>query len=240
MRVCRIATVLICAFFGASNVSLVHADGNPKKPHQSIADLQQRMYAIGETSGRYSDFIDAEQNAVLEIRSYVAAGDPGALVEKNSAGDTPLMASALMGYSAVVGELLKSDRVRAAIEETNPKGMSAWIYANMAFRQAIWVCNPTVFKDPFSWVPLFVTQSYYVQSSENPYKKTRRLLEGAGAKASMNQAKAEWQETCKLQDENSRAKVQSSKDLLETVLAEGNEAQARFMAEQQAKQATRK
>lgn len=78
-----------------------------------------------------------------------------------------------------------------------------------------------MFENPFVWVPLAVTQTCYVQSAENPYRKTRRLLEEAGAKASPERAKAFWQDNCKRQAEETRAKVRASSDLLETVPAEG-------------------
>jgi hypothetical protein len=226
--------VLVCTIACQFCVEFAGAGEEPRTPHQVIAELQQRMYAIGETTGRYADFIDAEQNAALAIRAYVKDGDSAALVEKNKSGDSPLMASAQMGYSSVVAELLKSEKVRLEIGAANPNGMSAWIYANMALRQAIWVCNPTVFKNPFSWVPVFVTQPYYLESAENPYKKTRRLLESAGARADMSRAKVVWQDTCKLQSDATRSRVQSSDDLLETVLKEGTEELKRFVVDQQA------
>ena len=211
------------------------AADSPKKPHQIISDLRQRMYAIGETTGRLNDFVEAERRAATDIRSYIANGDSTALIEKNNLGQTPLMAAAFMGYPELVSVLLKSDNVRSSIDDVNPKGVSAWLYATMAFRQAMWVCNPTAFNDPFTWVPLLVTQPYYMQLSENPYRKTRRLLEEAGAKPDHERAKQFWQETCKLQNERTRTKVQESNDLLETLLTEGTETLARFLSEQQSK-----
>jgi hypothetical protein len=227
-------SVLLACFAILELFNVAIAEDNLRKPHQVIADLRQRMYTIGETTGRFNDFVEAERKAAIDIRTYIADGDPTALTEKNNAGQTPLMAAAFMGYSNLVNELLKSDNVRKSIDDVNPKGVSAWLYTNMAFRQAMWVCNPTAFKDPFTWVPLFVTQPYYIQSAaQNPYRRTRHLLEEAGAKTSIEQAKQLWQDTCKLQDEHIRAKVQESNDLLETVLTESAESLARFLAEQQ-------
>ncbi|MDQ5946301.1 MAG: hypothetical protein QG619_1724 [Pseudomonadota bacterium] len=229
----HIVLLVCCAILELFNTAI--AGDSPKKPHQVIADLRQRMYAIGETTGRFNDFVEAERKAATDIQTYIAGGDPTALIEKNNTGQTPLMAAAFMGYSELVSELLKSDNVRKSVDDVNPKGVSAWLYANMAFRQAVWVCNPTAFKDQFTWVPLFVTQPYYMQSAENPYRRTRRLLEESGAKTGLEQAKKLWQDTCKLQDERTSTKVQESNDLLETVLAEGAEKLARFLAEQQFK-----
>ena len=108
--------------------------------------------------------------------------------------------------------------------------LSAWLYANMAFRQTMWACNPTTFTDPFTFVPLVVTQPYYIESAENQYCRVRRSLQNAGAKTSLDKAKQLWQDTCKLQSERTRVKVQNSNDLLETVVAEGAETLTSFLA----------
>ena len=205
----------------------------PEKPNKVINKLRQQMYTIGETSGKLEDFIEAERKAAIEIRSYIANGDLTGLNEKTQSGQTPLMAAAINGYSEIVIELLKSDQVRATINDTNPQGFSAWLHATWAFRQSIWACNPTVLKDPFAWVPIFVIQPYYTQSAENPYRKTRRLLEEAGAIPAPERAKQTWRDTCKLQDEQTRIKVEKSNDLLETVLVEGPSVFAKFAIELQ-------
>ncbi len=94
----------------------------------------------------------------------------------------------------------------------------------------MWACNPTTFTDPFTFVPLVVTQPYYTESAENPYRRVRRSLQNAGAKTSLDKAKQLWQDTCKLQSERTRVKVQNSNDLLETVVAEGAETLTSFLA----------
>lgn len=195
-----------------------------KKPHQLINELRQRMYVIGETSGSYLGFIGAEHDAAEQIRNYIHRRIyPAGLVEKNDTGQTPLMAAAFMGYTEIVKELLKSDTVRQGINDINPQGLSAWLYSNLAFRQAAWACNPTVFDNPFGLVPLLVTQPYYLESAESPYKTTRRLLEEAGAKTDLAQAKQYWQNQCKQQTSATRKRVEESSDLLDTVLLEGSE-----------------
>lgn len=200
------------------------AADSPNKPHQVINNLRQRMYVIGETTGKLDQFVEAERKAAQDIREYAASTtDPAALNERSPQGQTPLMAAAFMGYSEVVAELLNHNSVREGVNDVNPQGMSSWVYANFAFRQSAWVCNPTTLKNPFASVPLLVTQPYYQLSAENPYKKTRHLLEAAGAKIDMPAAKRFWLETCKLQDESTREKVERSDDLLSTVLDEGAE-----------------
>lgn len=204
-----------------------------RKPHQVINALRQRMYVIGETNPELARFVDAERAAAADIRAYVAGGaDPAGLVERNDTGQTPLIAAAFMGYAEVVGELLKSDAVRSAIEETNNAGLSAWLSSNFASRQAMWVCAPKLFENPFAFVPLWVTQPYYTQP-ENPYRKTRRLLEAAGAKADPAQARQFWLDTCKTQSDATRKRVEAGGDLLDVVLAEGAATLARFIEENQ-------
>lgn len=234
MPICsRFFSLLLCGLL-LGNPCLSFGGETPKKPHQVINDLRQRMYVIGETTGRYSDFIDAELMATYAIRAYVdSSTDPAALVERNESGQTPLMAAAFMGYPELVRELLKSGAVKRGIDDTNPQGISAWLYSNIAFRQALWACNPTVFNDVFRVVPLLVTQPYYLESSESPYKKTRSLLEDAGAKADLAQAKLYWLNNCKHQTKTTRKKVQASNDLLDTVLTEGAEALKQFKARKQ-------
>lgn len=233
MPICsRTVLKILCALLLGNSGSVLGAE-NPKKPHQVINDLRQRMYVIGETNPKLESFIEAEQKAAAEIREYVSGGiDPSSLVEKNNTGQTPLIAAAFMGYSEVVSELLKSEAVKGSIDETNNMGMSAWLSSNIAYRQAMWACNPKVFEAPFTFVPLFVTQPYYLQP-DGPYKKTRRVLEAAGARADLARAKQFWQDNCKTQSDVTRNRVQESGDLLETVLTEGAETLARFLIEKQ-------
>jgi hypothetical protein len=196
----------------------------PKTPHQIIAKLRDRMYVVGETTGQFDRYVKAEAEAVQQIRDFVSGkGEKTAFIEKNNIGQTPLMAAAFKGYSEVIAELLKQQNVKDSIDDVNPKGMTAWLYANFAFQQSFWSCNPTAFDNPFVAVPLFVTRPYYTESSENPYKKTRRLLEAAGAKADMQQAKQMWLEMCKLQDDSTRQRVESADDLLDAVISDGAE-----------------
>lgn len=203
--------------------------GPPEKPHQVIRDLRQRMYIIGERTGLFSEMATAEQKAVVDLRDYSTRGDPNGLVEKDGAGQTPLIAAARMGYSELVAELLKSGEVQRQINNVDSKSLSAWLVTNMAFGQAMWSCNPTMFNDPFSFVPWMVMQPYYLKSEENPYKKTRSLLERAGATKNMEQAKRWWLENCTSQNDRTRTKVQTSADVLETVISDGDEVLNAFM-----------
>jgi hypothetical protein len=81
----------------------------------------------------------------------------------------------------------------------------------------VWACNPAVFEDPFKFVPMLVTQTYYMSGVAPPYKKTREALEKAGASSDAAKAKEVWLTTCKNQSDDTRTKVQASSDLQKTV-----------------------
>jgi len=229
----RLCFLVLCLFLGLT--CTVFASESTKQPHQVIKDLQRRMYVIGETTGRFPDFVEAERKAAKEIRTYMISGDPEVLVAKNRRGQTPLIAAAFMGYPGIVAELLKSDTVRHSIDALDQRGLSAWLSANVALRQTMWTCNPGLLKSPFVLVPLMVTQTYYSLSPTNPYLVTRQLLEEAGATARMEDAKQIWLKLCKFQDQQVRSKVEGSDDLLETVLAESTKVLGQFMAESMVK-----
>ncbi|MBC5767687.1 hypothetical protein [Ramlibacter albus] len=206
-----------------------------KKPHQIITELRLRMISIGASRVRERQilaFIAAGKMAADEIGDYASNGDRAGLVERNSMGQTPLMAAAFMGFSGLVEELLKSPGVRESIDEINPQGMTAWLYANTASWQAMWVCRPAVLNEAAARKQLLAAQYYYLGPPESPYLRTRRLLEQAGARTSADQAKRLWQETCRTQQEQTRANVQGSRDILEAVIAEAPEALKRFDIEQ--------
>jgi len=233
----RLCFHVLCLSLGLSCTTF--AAESAKQPHQVIKDLQRRMYVIGETTGRFPDFVEAETKAAKEIRTYLASGDTDALIATNRRGQTPLIAAAFMGYPGIVAELLKSDTVRHSFDVLDQRGLSAWFSVNIALRQTMWTCNPGVLKSPFLLVPLLVTQTYYSLSPTNPYLVTRRLLEEAGAIARMDDAKQVWMKLCKFQDQQVRSKIEGSDDLLKTVLAESSKVLARFMAESMVKSGRR-
>ena len=200
---------------------LLFAQENLRTPNQIIRDLKDKLYVIGETSGKYEKFIEAEKNAVSSLQMYMKNGDPAELVSASKSGVTPLMNASFMGYSSIVEEMLKSDKVRESINVTDSKGWSAWTNANFAFRQAAWICNPGIFEDPFSYVPLLVTQPYYTEYNENRYKNIRTQLEKSGAKPDMKGLIQIWNKTCINQDPETKEKVDKTDDLLELVLKEG-------------------
>lgn len=64
---------------------------------------------------------------------------------------------------------------------------------------------------------MFVTQPYYTANPTPPYRKTREVLEAAGASVDMPKAKEVWLTNCLKQSDETKLKVQASADLQETV-----------------------
>lgn len=210
----------VAMMFGAAIIPLVpsHAAEGPRTPHQIINALQQRIYVIGETSRKYADFAGAEAKAAEEISAF-DDNDAPVLTEKDKNGMTPLIKASYLGYADVVEALLKYPSVLGAIEATDPKGGSAWVYANFAIRQSLLACNPAAKENPFALVPIMVTQAYY--ASKKPYPRIREALTKAGAVSDMEKAKGLWLSICTQQSAETRAKVSGTTDLLETVIQEG-------------------
>ena len=220
---------LLCLVVGCP--SLASAADAPGNPHRIITDLRHGISVIGAGGGRHADFVVAEELAAEAMQAVVAAGDPDLLVGTDRNGQTPLNAAAQMGYALLVDELLASSHVREAIDARDRHGMTAWVGANFALRQAMLVCNPGVRRIRPLLVPLMAAQPYYLLSPENPYRKTRRLLEEAGATADMDHARRLWFDTCRYQDESVRSRVREADDLLDVVLAENARVIGRVMAE---------
>lgn len=227
----RTSLFFICLAITALPHSVLAVSG-AETPHNLVGSLRQGMYIVGERTGKRRDFIREEKKAARAMGKLVkalsrrqpAANEVDYLLEGMTAGgSTPLMAAAYMGYPQLVEQLLQSQRVRAAINYADKQGNTVWTYTNFAMRQSMWVCNPIVFQAPFKLVPLLVTQPFYNQETENPYRKIRYLLEQAGAKVDHEQAKQAWQAMCEHKTKPNQTKVEESKDLLETLLILGRE-----------------
>jgi hypothetical protein len=194
----------------------------PSPIHGAINQLIDRMYCIGETSGKLEEFVRTEGQLAEWLRSYVSeCTNRGDLVATDANGQTPLMVAVFMGYSRVVEELLRAEEVRQGINNRDSRGVSAWMYATFAFRQTMWVFDPAVVRNQWRFVPLAVTQPYYLQSKENPYKRIRMLLEGAGAMPDQRSAKRFWLCKSKRVGGVLRQKIESAGDLQDVLLAEG-------------------
>ncbi|WP_338117830.1 hypothetical protein, partial [Paraburkholderia silviterrae] len=159
-----------------------------------------------------------EQLSPLEVsRNIGPLHTTDGLLAKEKGKPSPLATAAFMGYPNVVAALLTSDLVRTHINDADEMGLTPWIAANFSLRQSMWVCNPAVLGDPFKFVPLFVTQPYYLANPTPPYKKTREVLEEAGASPDLAKAKEVWLANCKHQSDEAKTRVQASDDLQKTV-----------------------
>jgi hypothetical protein len=189
----------------------------PREPLAVLNFLADRIYAAGETSGNAADMVAAEETAADEIRQYIGAGSTDGLLAKEKGQQSPLAAAAYMGYPNVVAALLTSKLVVAHINDADEMGVTPWIAANLSMRQSLWTCNPAVFEDPFKFVPMLVTQPYYISGAVPPYKKVREVLKKAGASSDMAKAKKVWLTNCMNQSAETRTKVEASSDLQKTV-----------------------
>jgi hypothetical protein len=194
-----------------------NAAGAQRDPTAVLNSLADRIYVLGETSGKVADMIAAEAQAADEVRQYVASGSTDGLLVKEKGKQSPLAAAAYMGYPNVVAALLTSNLVRAHINDADEMGLTPWIAANLSMKQNLWTCNPAVFDNPYKFVPMFVTQPFYMSNPTPPYKKTREVLEEAGASSAMAKAKEVWLTNCKNQSDEAKTKVQASTDLQKTV-----------------------
>jgi hypothetical protein len=195
----------------------VYAAEAHRNPTAVLNALADRIYVIGETTGKVADMIAAEEKAADDIRRYIASGSTDELLPTEKGKQTPLAAAAYMGYPNVVAALLTSDLVRARINDADEMGLTPWIAANLSMRQVLWVCNPAVFDIPYKFVPVFVTQPFYSSNPTSPYRKTRDVLERAGAHPDITKAKEIWLTNCKGQSNEEKLKVRASADLQKTI-----------------------
>jgi len=188
-----------------------------REPEAILSALADRIYVLGETGGKVANMATAELEAAEKIRQYVAGGLTDGLIGTGKGKQSALATAAYMGYPNVVAELLKSTLVRRHINDADDMGMTPWIAANLSMRQSLWTCNPEALSDPSQFVPMLLTQPYYIANPTPPYQRTRELLEKAGASADVAKAKKFWRQSCKNQSGEARDKVQASTDLQKIV-----------------------
>ena len=201
-------------------VAAAHAAEAPRLPMDVLTSTAARIYSAGETSGSAEVMIAAEREAAEEIRAYIASGATDGLLAKEKGQSSPLATAAYQGYPHVVAALLASPQIRSHINDADEYGLTPWMAANFSMKQSAWACNPAILADPFRFIPMFVTQPYYL-SKEAPYKQTRELLEKAGAQTDIAQAGQVWLKACSSQSAQTKANVSAATDLLTTIQAEG-------------------
>lgn len=234
----RVAFMLLAAACLASGAHAAPAVVKGRAPLAIVRQLADRIYVAGETNGSAAAMIAAEAQAAEDIRKYIASGATDGLLA-DSRGQSPLAMAAYLGYPNVAAALLTSREVRSHVNDADPNGITPWMAATLSMRQAMWACNPGVFENPFSFVPMLVTQPYYAGNPVPPYRRTREVLERAGARADMGKAKEFWLTRCTAQSAEARSEVQSSSDLQVTVQSLGAAtlaAQMRKAEEQKQKQ----
>lgn len=197
-----------------------HAADAPRLPMEVLRSVADQIYSTGETSGSPEVMIAAERKAAEEIRAYITSGATEGLLAKEKGAFSPLATAAYQGYPDVVAALLTSPQIKSHINDADENGLTPWMAANFSMKQSAWACNPAIFADPFRFIPMFVTQPYYL-SKEAPYQRTRELLEKAGARADVAQARQIWLKSCTSQSAQTKANVGAATDLLTTIQAEG-------------------
>jgi hypothetical protein len=207
------AALLVLLLFSC----VANAEDAQREPMAALKSLADRIYVLGETTGNGADMVAAEVTTADEIRQYVASGSTDGLLAKEKGKQSPLALAAYMGYPNVVAALLTSNLVRQHINDADEIGITPWIAANFSMRQSAWTCNPAIFDDPFRFVPILVTQPYYISNPTPPYKKTRDVLKESGAIADLANVKQVWLTICKNQSVDARTKVQASTDLQRTL-----------------------
>ena len=199
------------------------AAGAQRDPTAVLNSLADRLYVLGETNGEVDDMVAAEANAAEEVRQYIAGGSTDGLLAREKGEHSPLAAAAYLGYPNVVAALLTSSLVRTHINDADEMGMTPWIAANLSMRQSLWACNPAIVGNPYKFVPMLITRPYYTSNPTPPYKKTRELLEEAGASSDMAKAKEVWLASCKNETEETETQVRASTDVQRTVQELGAE-----------------
>jgi len=195
-----------------------------------LKKLADKMYVIGETTGKIESFRSEETIAAYHVLA-LRESNPESLIQENESGQTPLMAAATLGYARVVNELLRDPLVRNNINKKDKRGMTALDHARFAKRQAIWACNPSIFENPFAFVPYYVTKEYY--DTESPYQKISEKLKAAGANSNEEASKTFWLDACSGATEDSKTRVAQSQDMLSEVLKLGGEVFDDYTAKKQ-------
>lgn len=191
-------------------------------PQQIIADLSNSLYSIGETSGRLDKMELAQTNAATQMQSLLNDGYDAKLAEPDSTGSTPLLQAAANGYHELVAVLLQSKAVRASIDARDASGLSAWDHANLSLPRTALICNPSLMRNPFAFIPLMVTIPFYANQPDR-YVLTRELLARAGATSNSDTARNFWLDKCQYQNESVRQRVTESDDLLKALTDENTD-----------------
>lgn len=209
--------LLAAAMIASALASPSQAADDQRSPSAVIAGLAERIYVLGETTGNVADMIAAEATAAEEVRRYVRSGKTEGLLATGNEKTSPLGNAAYLGYPNVAAALLESPVVKSHMNDAGELGMTPWMASNFSMKQSAWICNPGVFENPYSFIPMFVTAGYYLSNPTPPYKATRDVLERAGVSPQPDKAKEVWATVCKNQPAEGKSKVQASSDIQATI-----------------------
>lgn len=216
-------------------------------PAESVRDwmdsLSGPINRISQTTGDWAQQRQIEERVAAKVRERIKADPehPG-LVDKTKGGSTVLMHASLNGYALVVEALLESPAVRRELEASNSTGATAWILSNFAWKQAAWVCAPSILDhdNPFSAAQYIIQSQYYTKAPESPYVRIRNALAGAGARQDLQAAKNAWLANCPPAKPEVIARVRASEDLLQSLLLEADASLANFQSRAAGASATRR
>ncbi len=203
----------------------LQAHAQPATAAQDLS-VQEQVRSLGALTqatadGQWDSQRNAEKKAADAISALIAKapGQP-ALTARDELWRTPLINAALWGYADVVAALLADDSVRAAINETDGQGLSAWMAAQMAQPLTLASCHPQMLvrEAVGLWGPNLQRMAYFSPPSGLAFARIREMLGAVGAKPDLDAAKAQWNQRCPGQAEATAAAVAASEDLLQTLL----------------------
>gem|GEM_PF-3185738 len=218
-----------------------YADGSLA---ETFAQLRDRMYVIGETSGDLQKWNAEVEGAAAHLAWWMK--DPAHRVEltQKLKKYTPLGFAVREGWAPVVEVLLTFEEVRKGLETPQDHGFTPWQLANIAPNLALLVVNRSLKGgNPFALIPYMVKLPYFAHGGFAPYARTRLALERAGAKVDVAALKKALL-GMKLLPKATRKALATSKDVLvtlrELVMAEVGGELRKLAARRKAKEKARK
>lgn len=190
--------------------------------------LQTRQALAAPSADRTPQ--DIEREVAGEIAALVHAS-PGhvSLTETDAHGRTPLMLAVSGGYLQIVQALLTDASVRRQINQTAPRGETAWMLAQFAPGMTLAACQPGVLTlDRYPLLaPYLRRMAMLMTARKSVVVAIAQALEEAGAQAVPEAARARWLARCPNSTPALREALATDGDLLNTLV---NEALARQLS----------
>ena len=144
-------------------------------PVSLISKLASKMTSIGEMG---EDSYNSEINFTKGIFKRIVHEKRynKLLVEKNEAGQTPLICASELGLASIVKTLLENKNVIGHINDKDKHGFTAWDYSNLALMKFMFVLNPQI-AETYLRGKYFFTLRYYLKKNNGSYLTTRKYLE---------------------------------------------------------------